>query len=102
MLIVGWVAMWRRSSFFLRVGADAPAPPDTRQTCENAGDHSAEMNAALRPGLHRPMQPGSLDHSVSTGRDQAALTGIFFSAFCASALFGNVTFSTPFLKVASI
>ena len=59
-------------------------------------DH--EMNAALRPGLHRPMQPGSLDHSVSTGRDQAALTGIFFSAFCASALFGNVTFTTPFLK----
>ena len=34
--------------------------------------------------------------------DQAALTSIFFAGFCASAVFGNITFRTPFLKAASI
>jgi hypothetical protein len=34
--------------------------------------------------------------------NHAALIAIFFSAFCASTLFGTETFSTPFLKDASI
>jgi hypothetical protein len=32
---------------------------------------------------------------------QPVFTVIFFSAFCASAVFGNVTISTPLLKLAS-
>ena len=35
-------------------------------------------------------------------KDQAALTAIFLSAFCASALFGSVTVSTPFEKLKRI
>src|SRR5208282_4420783 len=45
-------------------------------------------------------QPANSDRSEKD--DQAALTAIFFSAFCASVLFGSVTVSTPFLKLASI
>lgn len=39
---------------------------------------------------------------AKTPDDHAALMAIFFSAFCASLLFGTVTFRTPFLKDASI
>ena len=43
------------------------------------------------------------DLAAETESDQAAaLTSIFFAGFCASAFFGSVTVSTPFLKLASI
>jgi hypothetical protein len=45
--------------------------------------------------------PGTLLHRRK-GDQAAALMSIFFAGFCASAFFGSVTVSTPFLKLASI
>ena len=52
--------------------------------------------------LHNRVAITAVRVYVGCDSDQAALTSIFFAAVCASGFFGNVTVSTPFLKLASI
>jgi hypothetical protein len=58
--------------------------------------------ALFELGKGRGRTPTREHERGETAGNHAALMAIFFSAFCASALFGTVTFSTPFLKDASI
>ena len=47
-------------------------------------------------------RPPRLDSLADAPDGQVALTSIFLAGFCASTVFGSVTFSTPFLNAASI
>jgi hypothetical protein len=52
--------------------------------------------------LQTSLQPENFKQTTRVRGQAAVLTSIFFSAFCASWLFGSVTVSTPLLKAASI
>ena len=91
-----------------KIESQHPDVAGPSQACDNAGDLQPKLSFDHLIRLLDRARIVSAD-AIRAARpvgwsnpDHAALTAIFFSAFCASALFGNVTFRTPFLKVASI
>jgi hypothetical protein len=73
--------------------ADAVAPRSGASCGTGAAAGSASFIGAIHSG---PQQCAALKSCV-----QAALISIFLAAFWAAGVFGSVTVSTPFLKLAS-
>ena len=65
-------------------------------------DADSEIVEPFDHGPSPSCLPGNPDRVFGIVPDQPALTAIFFSAFRASAFFGRVTASTPFLKLVLI
>ena len=65
---------------------------------------STALKVRGRPCIEGGSSAGGLlsQYEKTSDRPQALLMAIFFSLFCASAVLGKVTVSTPFLKVAAI
>jgi hypothetical protein len=85
-------------------GAPAPSSADLRCFGRARLPPSTALKGRSRPCIEGGSSAGGLlsQYEKTSDRPQALLMAIFFSLFCASADLGNMTVSTPFLKLAVI
>ena len=81
-------------------GSASPGKPTTG--CRTNGVFGQNVCQRLGELAIKRRNVCAATHDLLKGWDQPALTAIFLSALRASALFGSVTASTPFLKLALI